>query len=75
MRCETLTDPKQGRRLKILDFSSSETESKNFFPFSKEEVRNEEGVVEYSQSSFKRIVNRLCPISQKCSSKPTKKCF
>ena len=48
-RCAILAEPKQCCRLQILDFSSPETDSRYFFPLSKEEVRNGEVFVEHSQ--------------------------
>ena len=48
-RCAILADAKQGRRLQISGFSSPETDSRHFFPLSKEEVRNGEVFVEHSQ--------------------------
>ena len=49
VRCSILADPKQGCRLKILDFSTTETVSKDFFHFSQEGVRNGELFLEHSQ--------------------------
>ena len=43
--------------MKTLNFSSPETESKYFFPFSKEEARNEESFVEHSHSRVCMNIN------------------
>ena len=50
VRCAILTDPKQGRRLQMLHFSSFGTKTKHLFPFSKEVAQNAEVFVEHSQS-------------------------
>ena len=50
VRCEILTDPKQGRRLQMLHFSSLGTKTKLLFPFAKEVAHNAEVFEEHSQS-------------------------
>ena len=74
--CAILTDPKQGRRLQMLHFSSFGTNTKHLFPFSKEVAQNAEVFVEYSQSRVreKRMHAQSTNINrQKCLSKVTKK--
>ena len=78
VRCAILTDPKQGRRLQMLHFSSFGTNTQHLFHFSKEVAQNVEVFVEHSQSRVreKRLsINPLSPVNLRLGNAPIARGF